>query len=729
MAITNIYDIQYTEHIEYQAWILSILYLERIIEQNNHTRGQYNYGVVTQTQTAQIWMQRQKEYLVPLVKHQMSRNLAEYKDHLTKIEFSVDIDEKDSIEIPKYVCDLFEHFCDNKARTFLDLSCIVKEIETMDESLVKILFQKENEYEINQLQISALFPNAKEYKNQHNEWISLPSLKTLFDEIKARKLEKRKLEHELMQTSDQNNEKNVIQFIDEGIAMYYQHVGSSDYFDIDGIGKFQRFCDDNGYDSDNIDEELDNAQDSMLVEFDDNFPLHTTMEDDERNEFIFNIIIQCKKLDYKFITQNPDVTSERWVPSHSFFDVSIEFIAEIEIKYKKQCSSIWMQGLKTDESLKKVIAIGQKNNVPYLQYLVDTYTRQKIEYMCEEEKLLSISDWASNNHYMKQVKILDAEKHTANFEMILHAVKSFCTRIAPQINLKPVQFIVDDDLDDIARRICDICTLTEIIPAGSLDVVVPFQMDFTFIFNKTSSVFNNEMRMSDDDDEYDDDYDAKVNNPFVNIDNISEALDSHQLPVKKDEFFDDNTRNQERGDILKRSTVARELYKLFIDLSRNRKNKNSNHEYPHQSRFCGILDRRGNSKKIKNKVYMYDAPGYCNEISSDHVPELYFELCKKCLIPQKGNTHITSETVTPQIMCLSFHIDAEDDVKCYLYYNGGMMRFFGNDIFDVLPRFFVDDEKKAKFVTNQGLQRDIKNGLARQLRDSKFDSFFQYATQ
>eukprot|EP01083_Nonionella_stella_P255231 876294_1 len=40
------------------------------------------------------------------------------------------------------------------------------------------------------------------------------------------------------------------------------------------------------------------------------------------------------------------------------------------------------------------------------------------------------------------------------------------------------------------------------------------------------------------------------------------------------------------------------------------------------------------------------------------------------------------------LLTLSFHAKESDRMKCYLYLNGQMCRFFAEDIFYVLPTFF-----------------------------------------
>merc|ERR1711902_383866 len=93
------------------------LYFERILEQTERTRMNYIHGVVTDKNKIR-WMERQRKYLVPLLRHRLRL-----------------------IEDPKtnpYALRLFAYFCDQKSE--VNLSCIGQEIQFMDRSLKEILF-------------------------------------------------------------------------------------------------------------------------------------------------------------------------------------------------------------------------------------------------------------------------------------------------------------------------------------------------------------------------------------------------------------------------------------------------------------------------------------------------------------------------------------------------------------------------------------------------------------
>eukprot|EP01084_Bolivina_argentea_P138639 244034_1 len=122
MSIIDIYE----ETGNLKDYIQSILYLERIIEQTLNTKNAYNHGVLNAN--------KQKKYLVPLLRHQITR-------HLPTKYSKKQLNQQNKINT--YALQLFEHFCD-KQRNCIDLSCIMFEQKRMDSTLSEILFKTSN---------------------------------------------------------------------------------------------------------------------------------------------------------------------------------------------------------------------------------------------------------------------------------------------------------------------------------------------------------------------------------------------------------------------------------------------------------------------------------------------------------------------------------------------------------------------------------------------------------
>lgn len=91
----------------------------------------------------------------------------------------------------------------------------------------------------------------------------------------------------------------MIKTIDKELAIYYrQHHRDNYYDDESGLGVFEKFCQDNGFqDDDAIKDEL-NLNDPSQSQFDiDDFPFPKIMIYD-KNTFIYHILLKCKNGDF-----------------------------------------------------------------------------------------------------------------------------------------------------------------------------------------------------------------------------------------------------------------------------------------------------------------------------------------------------------------------------------------------------------------------------------------------
>eukprot|EP01084_Bolivina_argentea_P264247 447557_1 len=91
-----------------------------------------------------------------------------------------------------------------------------------------------------------------------------------------------------------------IEQIDEGLCEYYKLKGQLDYLDEHGVGKFKKWCQDQGYDSNLVDDELNGPMDEcMFINFDRNFPIDDQKQDNSIE--IFNIIKKCFQKNNPFL--------------------------------------------------------------------------------------------------------------------------------------------------------------------------------------------------------------------------------------------------------------------------------------------------------------------------------------------------------------------------------------------------------------------------------------------
>lgn len=162
LAIVDIYSVFDGQWEWMTPHIQSLLYFERIIEQTVHQTAYYNHG-------GTLNRQKQRKYLVPLIKHQMARTRS------GRI-FRGNINESGVSEQELYARRLFEHFCDSKVES-IDLTLIEEERNGMDESLINILWTKVTSKRIprsiSSENIMLIFPNLKQYKNSMDYWVRL----------------------------------------------------------------------------------------------------------------------------------------------------------------------------------------------------------------------------------------------------------------------------------------------------------------------------------------------------------------------------------------------------------------------------------------------------------------------------------------------------------------------------------------------------------------------------
>eukprot|EP01083_Nonionella_stella_P304272 1056603_1 len=87
------------------------------------------------------------------------------------------------------------------------------------------------------------------------------------------------------------------QKIDTALGQYYREFGAVDYFDNDGFGKFWRYCNDEGFDHNEIDEELatDNESDCGYLDFDPDFPFRNALNQSGKRTQMFRILQHCHR--------------------------------------------------------------------------------------------------------------------------------------------------------------------------------------------------------------------------------------------------------------------------------------------------------------------------------------------------------------------------------------------------------------------------------------------------
>eukprot|EP00483_Globobulimina_turgida_P006251 UN06261 len=115
-----------------------------------------------------------------------------------------------------------------------------------------------------------------------------------------------------------------------------------------------------------------------------------------------------------------------------------------------------------------------------------------------------------------------------------------------------------------------------------------------------------------------------------------------------------------------------------------------------------------------------------------HVPEWYFAASRECIVPGEGynagqgDGKYTLSSISKnhgELMTLSFHIEAADEIKCYLFYEGQSTRFYPQDILEVFPKLFdMSYGNNEKFIQSDAAKAVAKNIL---IKDIHFETFYR----
>lgn len=115
-----------------------------------------------------------------------------------------------------------------------------------------------------------------------------------------------------------------------------------------------------------------------------------------------------------------------------------------------------------------------------------------------------------------------------------------------------------------------------------------------------------------------------------------------------------------------------------------------------------------------------------------HVIEWYFNATKSCLIPGKEYNCGKGEKLTTlngssktdgQLLTFSFHVESLDEIKCYLYYNGCISRFYPQDIIEIFPNLFdMEYDNNQSFINSDKIKEIAKKIV---LSDLHFETFYK----
>eukprot|EP01084_Bolivina_argentea_P256874 432656_1 len=544
---------------------------------------------------------------------------------------------------------------------------------------------------------------------------------------------------------------NLIKQIDKALSRYYTQRNSS-FVDDDGNNKFVGFCEANGFYDDDVQQELQvDPEDCMIIDFDENFPFHKNIKPQEKNKFIFDILVKCAN-DPEAFTVQIDETYLFTIQQEDF-KVNDETLDTVLATLQESCPIIFGKEIE-NKDLITLLSIGENINQPYLHLLADTYARDRVNHYLEiktilkqyEEDInqlpiqyrdinvnkLQVNSWMELNAHTKKIK--NWSKHHQQFDLLQSAIRSYYHRICPLMDVAPT-FKIQDNYEEICELISGAVDFVYNLTTSPFESgICSFQLDFCIAFNNVKQPTTDEDTvMYDDAVMYDDD-------------DVTDHKDEKKHE-KKDEnaFFDCFCNIKEKLEqagliyVSQKVTTSRHLkFKpQFTQLATKLKPKlqKETNEFPRRFRFVSILDRR-NSKEGDELIFA-EPPQDCFKFPEENkrCDDLwYFNSSKTCIIPKDKNyndkdedkkrklkTEIinTDHPMNNGMLTLSFHVVSKEEIRCYMYIGGRMMRFVPENLKLFLPQFFSDSEYKS----SEDLDLLIKN-MNSKLVDARFNSFY-----
>eukprot|EP01084_Bolivina_argentea_P277051 472855_1 len=329
---------------------------------------------------------------------------------------------------------------------------------------------------------------------------------------------------------------DIIRQIDKGLERYYKLVNVN-YTE----NQFVDFCEENGFYNEDIEEELKaDAEDCMLVDFDEDFPFpknkHPT-SDEDRQQAVFDIIMRCYKYPDAIIKKEEVIKKEHF----NFDEKEMDIITQ---KYEKYCHAIFLKactGGDTSISFLKILCVSDKIDQPYLRLLADLYARDRNRYnflipKIRDELKNEISEllpkdqdnitvnqlthktWAELNTHTKKIK--NWNKQHKEFDLLLSALYSFYFRVCNLRDLK-CSYKIDDNYMTICEYISAAVDFVYNLAENKIYIenqsICPFQYDFCMAFDnvncheaKVSADQKEDYSDDDDDDDDDDDIDDNI---------------------------------------------------------------------------------------------------------------------------------------------------------------------------------------------------------------------------
>eukprot|EP01084_Bolivina_argentea_P309268 534949_1 len=422
-----------------------------------------------------------------------------------------------------------------------------------------------------------------------------------------------------------------------------------------------------------------------------------------------------------------------------------------------------------DETLLKLLIMGQKHYFPLLTYLVDLYGRYRLlEYQKLYEDLGKIDSHKKRQKFVSKkfdkvmlipvffkrcyaMQVLQKRKKESRDASAEHALSwyeasmhSFFRRLYGPLKMVPNQMVykINDSMLDYAKYyIALLATVSNLLKASATKL--PLQIDFWVIPRAMKDAHH-------DEDEEDDKSDADATDSTCDSDVDSDDDEPHeelnindltQRLKNVDNLFQTEITNKDM------SRVKRTVSTAIQDVVKGARSK----------RMVMIVDRRINGKdvvqnkinysekkendaveeKAKDQLYAF-LPRKSQDIpSGQYLYESLFNLSRTEVLPsptkkENSNIHVGSDLMNMSLLSVQIH---EETVVCaYWFINGSGARFYVNDMVNIWPLYFIEKSIDPKgMVEHQDVNPiiDLINSTESSLplQDANFDTFFQVNTR
>lgn len=250
------------------------------------------------------------------------------------------------------------------------------------------------------------------------------------------------------------------------------------------------------------------------------------------------------------------------------------------------------------------------------------------------------------------------------------------------------------------------------------------------------------MDLSDDDEDDDDDSDEEYqpyhqrsetqNRPDC-IRDIENKLIKNNLRYTKKELQPSSSDDYKYMNV----DEFKDLFAMFTSTGKYKdKNTNTlNSDYPHKKRLMIMV--------ASDTMYCYEPPKNCRDLEG--FPEWGLIANQTSVLPNEtytqsideppekkrvltmGNVH--TKNMPNDLLTLSFQVIRANEIRCYLFWNGSMIRFMPKDLRTIAIKMFNMDWNKGenrKFINeSQDLKKIIKS-MEGVIRDDLFTSFCDF---